>query len=253
MGCPPAPGPPCNFIRFSSTPPLHLPSLNRRCCLKDPLWAAPPASAKTLRYKNNKRRIVKGEGRRIRTGQRRKGATDALTGGGNSFGYCVCVGWLRPLPPLAQVATDPVVPSWCNPLEAHRCVELVAGLLSASGLPGRGGVRAKEVGVMAPFRKQVYEIRRMLRERGLGRVRVGMVDDFQGQEARVVFISTTLSRVASLREEEEGPQRRGMVGTLLSDVQRFCVAITRCASPYLSPPHPSLAAGKSRSWWKSSS
>ena len=32
-----------------------------------------------------------------------------------------------------QVARDPKVPSWSNPLEAHRCAELVAGLLAESG------------------------------------------------------------------------------------------------------------------------
>lgn len=43
-------------------------------------------------------------------------------------------------------------------------------------------------------RLQVKKLRLLLRERGLGAVRVGTVDDFQGQEARIVFISTVLSR-----------------------------------------------------------
>lgn len=43
-----------------------------------------------------------------------------------------------------------------------------------------------------------------------------------------MFISTTLSRVASLRDEEDPSKRGTAIGTLLSDVQRFCVAITRC-------------------------
>ena len=42
---------------------------------------------------------------------------------------------------------------------------------------------------------QVVKLRQLLRARSLGQVRVGTVDDFQGQEARLVFISTTLSRL----------------------------------------------------------
>ena len=33
-------------------------------------------------------------------------------------------------------------------------------------------------------------MRQLLRERGLGAVRVGTVDDYQGQEERIIFIST---------------------------------------------------------------
>ncbi len=39
-------------------------------------------------------------------------------------------------------------------------------------------------------RAQVQRIRLLLRERGLGAVRVGTVDDYQGQEERVIVIST---------------------------------------------------------------
>ena len=37
---------------------------------------------------------------------------------------------------------------------------------------------------------QVQKIRLLLRERGLGAVRVGTVDDYQGQEERFILIST---------------------------------------------------------------
>lgn len=37
---------------------------------------------------------------------------------------------------------------------------------------------------------QVQKVRLLLRERGLGAVRVGTVDDYQGQEERIIFIST---------------------------------------------------------------
>lgn len=50
--------------------------------------------------------------------------------------------------------------------------------------------------LLLPF--QVQKIRLLLRERGLGAVRVGTVDDYQGQEERIIFISTTLTRPESL-------------------------------------------------------
>jgi putative helicase MOV10L1 len=45
---------------------------------------------------------------------------------------------------------------------------------------------------------QVQKIRLLLRERGLGAIRVGTVDDYQGQEERIIFISTTLTKPESL-------------------------------------------------------
>lgn len=58
----------------------------------------------------------------------------------------------------------------------------------------------------SPPHAQVLAVRTLLRGRGLGGVSVGTVDDFQGQEARIVFISTVLSRPESL------PRRLGMGG-----------------------------------------
>ena len=40
-------------------------------------------------------------------------------------------------------------------------------------------VSATDIGVMAPYRSQVQKLRLLLRERGLGAVRVGTVDDYQ--------------------------------------------------------------------------
>jgi hypothetical protein len=49
-----------------------------------------------------------------------------------------------------------------------------------------------------PLFLQVQKIRLLLRQRGLGAIRVGTVDDYQGQEERIIFISTVLSRPESL-------------------------------------------------------
>ena len=46
----------------------------------------------------------------------------------------------------------------------------------------------------------MQKIRLLLRERGLGAVRVGTVDDYQGQEERIIFISTVRSPLAFILE-----------------------------------------------------
>ena len=91
-------------------------------------------------------------------------------------------------------------PSYFNAVEAQALVELLAGWLArgadAGEVGGRAGerLRVEDVGVMAPYRAQVLRLRLLLRGRGQGAVRVGTVDDYQGQEERVVFISTVVSR-----------------------------------------------------------
>jgi uncharacterized protein len=51
----------------------------------------------------------------------------------------------------------------------------------------------EDVLVVAPYNAQVALLRRRLKEHGLGEVRVGTVDKFQGQQAPVVIVSMTAS------------------------------------------------------------
>lgn len=113
--------------------------------------------------------------------------------------------------------------------------------------------------------QQVQKVRQALRECGLGSVRVGTVDDFQGQEARIVFISTVLSRLESLpalpvnnSSADKGQGVRG--GGDLQQVgfwrnpKRFNVAITRARALLVVIGHPivlmevSLNGAKSHDW-----
>jgi AAA domain len=57
-------------------------------------------------------------------------------------------------------------------------------------------VKEDQVGVICLSRAQVVHVRNVLRERHLAGVNVGTVDDFQGQEQRVIFISTVLTAAA---------------------------------------------------------
>eukprot|EP00164_Ancoracysta_twista_P003741 GFYU01005015.1.p1 GENE.GFYU01005015.1~~GFYU01005015.1.p1 ORF type:complete len:976 (-),score=230.34 GFYU01005015.1:49-2976(-) len=108
-------------------------------------------------------------------------------------------------------------PSFYNPVEASTLVNLLSKLLDTKR------ATVDDIGVIAPYRQQVYKIRLLLRHRNLGKIRVGTVDDYQGQEEKIVFISTVISR-----EGLSQKRLRDMPGVgLISNNQRFNVAVTR--------------------------
>ncbi|KAK9829778.1 hypothetical protein WJX72_007868 [[Myrmecia] bisecta] len=138
-------------------------------------------------------------------------------------------------------------PSYFNPLEAAALVDLLAGLLAPR--PGVGGVSEDDIGVIATYRKQAQKIRALLRERGHGKVRVGTVDDYQGQEERIIFISTVLSRPESLppqrakQAQHDGADRPdhdadAMHVGFWRNPKRFNVAITRAKALLVVVGHP---------------
>eukprot|EP00850_Spirogloea_muscicola_P011421 SM000071S21045 [mRNA] locus=s71:25992:32842:- [translate_table: standard] len=115
-------------------------------------------------------------------------------------------------------------PSYFNPVEATRLVDLVEGLLAS------GNATIGDIGVMTPYRKQVRRIRLLLRERQLAGVRVGTVDDYQGQEERIIFIST----VSTLPLDDGEDSQAGILG----NAKRFNVAITRAKALLVVLGHP---------------
>nr|XP_003932821.1 RNA helicase Mov10l1 isoform X2 [Saimiri boliviensis boliviensis] len=77
-------------------------------------------------------------------------------------------------------------PSWFNPAEAVQVLRyccLLARSISSQ-------VSASDIGVITPYRKQVEKIRILLRNVDLMDVKVGSVEEFQGQEYRIIIIST---------------------------------------------------------------
>lgn len=80
-------------------------------------------------------------------------------------------------------------PSFWNVAEAEKVADIVESLVTSK----RVKCLATDIGVMAPFRQQVLHIRALLRERDFFSVRVGTVDDYQGQEEKIVIVSTVLS------------------------------------------------------------
>eukprot|EP01065_Artemidia_motanka_P018234 TRINITY_DN21556_c0_g1_i3.p1 TRINITY_DN21556_c0_g1~~TRINITY_DN21556_c0_g1_i3.p1 ORF type:complete len:1065 (+),score=256.13 TRINITY_DN21556_c0_g1_i3:132-3326(+) len=135
------------------------------------------------------------------------------------------VGW-RGLPnpdiPFAFFGVDGLdsrdgdgTPSFYNLEES----EIVARVAKAAVDDGRAA--QEEINVIAPFRTQVYQIRRHLRASQLGGVRVGTVEDYQGQEGRVVILSTVRSRAKFLPFDVK--HQLGVV----YNRRRFNVSITR--------------------------
>ncbi|XP_069346579.1 RNA helicase Mov10l1 [Eulemur rufifrons] len=107
-------------------------------------------------------------------------------------------------------------PSWFNPVEAVQAMRyccLLARSVSSQ-------VSASDIGVITPYRKQVEKIKILLRNVDLMDIKVGSVEEFQGQEHLVIIISTVRSN------EDRFEDDRYFLG-FLSNSKRFNVAITR--------------------------
>ncbi|GFR52024.1 hypothetical protein Agub_g14448, partial [Astrephomene gubernaculifera] len=108
-------------------------------------------------------------------------------------------------------------PSWQNLLEARQVVEYVRALL---GMRGGRKVEGRDIGIISPYKKQVQRIRALLKELA-HYIKVGSVEEFQGQERRIIIISTVRSSDEYL--EFDSRHRLGF----LANPKRFNVAITR--------------------------
>ncbi|XP_058719360.1 RNA helicase Mov10l1-like [Poecile atricapillus] len=107
-------------------------------------------------------------------------------------------------------------PSWFNPAEAVQvmmyCCQLARSEYSA--------VSVTDIGVIAPYRKQVEKIRVLLKSIDLEDIKVGTVEEFQGREYMVIILSTVRSQKVIIDDEKH------CLG-FLCNPKRFNVAITR--------------------------
>lgn len=83
------------------------------------------------------------------------------------------------------------------------------------------GLSDEDFGVVTPYRKQVQKIRQLLRTSNLDKIKAGSVEEFQGQERRVIIISCVRSSTEFLSYDAK--YNLGFVG----NSKRFNVAITR--------------------------
>ena len=158
----------------------------------------------------------------------------AAMAAGDTFFFCGVRGQARRDPEAME-------PTYYNAEEAMTCVDLIESMLRSSG----GRLTSDSIGVMASYRLQVRKIRALLRARGLGGVRVGTVDDYQGQEERVIFLSTVVTNARVIMREKGGKYKGDVetsLGSMLSNAKRFNVAITRARACCVVVGHPGALA-----------
>nr|XP_012322017.1 putative helicase MOV-10 isoform X4 [Aotus nancymaae] len=120
-------------------------------------------------------------------------------------------------------------PSFFNPEEAATVTSYLKLLLAPSSKKGKARLSPRSVGVISPYRKQVEKIRycitKLDRElRGLDDIKdlkVGSVEEFQGQERSVILISTVRSSQNFVQLDLDFN-----LG-FLKNPKRFNVAVTR--------------------------
>jgi len=112
-------------------------------------------------------------------------------------------------------------PSFYNIKECKTIVKLINSLLNSDNVE----ISTSQIAVITCFRAQVLKLREILRENNLSSINVGVVEDFQGQEMSVIFISAVLTK-------NQDRWKAGSSGGLgfMSDPKRFNVAITRASA-----------------------
>ncbi|XP_073326374.1 putative helicase mov-10-B.1 [Pagrus major] len=119
-------------------------------------------------------------------------------------------------------------PSFCNIMEVEVLMEYVEKLLQTHGENGQPTVLPSDIGIIAPYSKQVQKIRKALDKVGknlklkdMSGLKVGSVEEFQGQERRVIMVSTVRSSPDYTDIDKEF--NLGFV----KNEKRFNVAVTR--------------------------
>ena len=121
--------------------------------------------------------------------------------------------------------------------EAEAIAAAVARLLEGTVTDCEGSTRRLEpadVMVVTPYNAQVRRLRRTLDAQGLGNVRAGTVDKFQGQEAMVVFFSMASSRGDELPRGLEFLFDRNRLNVAVSRARALAVLV--CAPALLDTP-----------------
>uniref|UniRef100_H3DLP5 RNA helicase n=1 Tax=Tetraodon nigroviridis TaxID=99883 RepID=H3DLP5_TETNG len=122
-------------------------------------------------------------------------------------------------------------PSFFNVTEIDALVKYLTLLFETQGKKGIPKLLAKDIGIIAPYRKQkVEKIRRALKSAPVTKrcgdltdLKVGPVEEFQGQERKIIMISTVRSSDYVKLDQDFS------IG-FLSNEKRFNVAVTRARS-----------------------
>ncbi|MCO5562977.1 hypothetical protein L7F22_016613 [Adiantum nelumboides] len=108
-------------------------------------------------------------------------------------------------------------PSWFNAQEASKVVELVMKLKECR----RNRLNDNDIGIISPYNQQVKEIKAALTLKNITGIKTGSVEQFQGQERKVIIVSTVRSSREFIQSDE-----LNQIG-FLDSPKRFNVAVTR--------------------------
>ncbi|XP_069617839.1 helicase MOV-10 [Ranitomeya imitator] len=117
-------------------------------------------------------------------------------------------------------------PSFFNVFEIQVLMSYLHDLLETQGKKGVAKLSPTEIGIITPYRKQVEKIRKAVGKEfhavtGIKDLKIGSVEEFQGQERKVILISTVRSCMDYVTFDEEFS-----LG-FLKNPKRFNVSITR--------------------------
>ncbi|XP_051985600.1 putative helicase mov-10-B.1 [Xyrauchen texanus] len=116
-------------------------------------------------------------------------------------------------------------PSFFNVTEIEVIVSYLNKLMQTQGKKGLPKLIANDIGIIAPYRKQVEKVQKALNTVAeLSKwkdIKVGSVEEFQGQERKVIIVSTVRSSINYVKMDQEFN-----IG-FLSNEKRFNVAMTR--------------------------
>ncbi|XP_070704660.1 putative helicase mov-10-B.1 [Pempheris klunzingeri] len=122
-------------------------------------------------------------------------------------------------------------PSFFNVSEIEVLVDYLTKLMETQGKKGLPKLSAKDIGIIAPYRKQVEKIQKALKSvtalsrwSDLSELKVGSVEEFQGQERKIIMVSTVRSSMNYVKMDKDFN-----IG-FLSNEKRFNVAVTRARS-----------------------
>ncbi|HTZ55026.1 MAG TPA: TM0106 family RecB-like putative nuclease [Candidatus Acidoferrum sp.] len=119
--------------------------------------------------------------------------------------------------------------------EAAAVCEAALALLRGAvqiGAHARRPIEPRDLIVVSPYNDQRKRIRKALEAAGIGEIRVGTVDKFQGQEAAVVLYSMATSNDATLPRDLEFLFERNRLNVAISRAQ--CMSILVCSPDLLS-------------------
>ncbi|RVE72922.1 hypothetical protein OJAV_G00045260 [Oryzias javanicus] len=132
---------------------------------------------------------------------------------------------------MGKDAREQNSPSFFNTTEIEILLRYLKRLLEDQGKKGLPPISAEDIGIIAPYRKQVEKIRLALRydkvlshKLNLANLKVASVEEFQGQERNIIIISTVRSSTSYVKMDQDFNMG------FLSNEKRFNVAITRAKS-----------------------